>query len=277
MRTTRSRSLAAIAAAALTLTALAGCGSDDKSKDADAKTSASSSESSSPSASGSPSTDVTGAPDDAVDGEPAAPGERLTVKNLVPTMLAAMREKKTAHMTMELGSSISADADVRYSADATEMKMAMDMGPTRAVVILVDGSVYMQQSADSKFVKISKDTPGVGDMISQLSGLSPSSSVAAMRGSLKKVEYVGPATVKGTEVDRYKVTADTSAMAKTLGGTAGMGDLPKTVTYDLYVDSDHLMRRIDMKITDQSIRMFVDKWGEPVDIKAPPASQVMSQ
>jgi len=275
MRTTRSRSLAAIATAALALTALTGCGSDDKTKDADAKTSVSAG--SSPSASTSPSSDVTGDTGAADEGKAAAPGERLTVENLVPTMLAAMREKKTAHMRMDLGSSISADADVRYASDATEMRMSMDMGPTRAVVILVDGAVYMQQSKDSKFVKIGKDTPGVGDMISQLSGLSPSSSVAAMRGSLKKVEYVGPATVNGTKVDKYRVTADTSAMAKTLGGTAGLGELPKTVTYELYVDADHLMRRIDMKIAEQSITMVVDKWGEPVDIKAPPASQVMTQ
>jgi hypothetical protein len=274
MRITRSRSLAAVAAAALVLTALAGCGSDDKTKDASAKKSES--PSASPSASTSASSDATGASDTG-DGEPAAPGERLTTGNLVATMLAAMREKKTAHMTMEIGSSISADADVRYSTDATEMRMSMDMGPTKAVVILVDGAVYMQQSAGSKFVKISKDTPGVGDMISQLSGLSPSSSVAAMRGSLKKVEYAGTDTVQGTKVEKYRVTADTSAMAKTLGGTAALGDLPKTVTYDLYVDADHLMRRIDMKIADQSITMLVGKWGEPVDIKAPPASQVMSQ
>ena len=99
-----------------------------------------------------------------------------------------------------------------------------------------------------------------------------------MRGSLKKVEYAGTDTVKGTKVEKYRVTADTSAMAKTLGGsTAAMGDLPKTITYDLYVDADHLMRRIDMKIADQSITMLVNKWGEPVDIKAPPASQIMSQ
>jgi len=276
MRITRSRSIAAIASAALMLTALAGCGSDDKSKDSDAKKS--DTPSSSPTASSSTSSDATGEASDAGDGEPAAPGERLNVGNLVATMLAAMREKKTAHMTMEIGSSISAAADVRYSTDATEMRMSMDMGPTKAVVILVDGSVYMQQSAGSKFVKISKDTPGVGDMIDQLSGLSPSSSVAAMRGSLKKVEYAGTATVQGTKVEKYRVTADTSAMAKTLGGgSAAMGDLPKTVTYDLYVDHDHLMRRIDMKIADQSITMLVGKWGEPVDIKAPPASQIMSQ
>jgi hypothetical protein len=277
MLITRSRSLTAIAAGALLLTALAGCGSDDKSKDTGAKTSVSSSTSSqSPSA--SPSYGTADPSDPALgDGPAAAPGERLTTENLVATMLAAMRDKKTAHMSMKIGSSVSADADVRYSTSGTEMKMSMDMGSTKAAVILVDGVVYMQQSAGGKFVKIDKDTPGMGSIVEQMSGLSPDGSIAAMRGALKKVEYAGTDTVDGTKVTRYRVTADTSAMAATLGGAAGAGDLPKTVTYTLYVDHDNLMRRIDMTVADQDIQMLVSNWGKPVDIAAPPASQVMSQ
>ena len=278
MLITRSRSLTAIAAGALLLTALAGCGSDDKSKDAGAKTTVSSSTSSeSPSASPSAGTGDPSDPAAASDGPPAAPGERLTKDNLVATMLAAMRDKKTAHMSMKIGSSVSADADVRYSTSSTEMKMSMDMGSTKAVVILVDGVVYMQQSAGGKFVKIDKDTPGMGSIVQQMSGLSPDGSIAAMRGALKKVEYAGTDTLDGTKVTKYRVTADTSAMAATLGGAAGAGDLPKTVTYTLYVDGDNLMRRIDMTIADQDIQMLVSNWGKPVDIAAPPASQVMSQ
>jgi hypothetical protein len=277
MLITRSRSLTAIAAGALLLTALAGCGSDDKSKDTGAKTSVSSSTSSqSPSA--SPSYGTADPSDPALgDGPAAAPGERLTTENLVATMLAAMRDKKTAHMSMKIGSSVSADADVRYSTSGTEMKMSMDMGSTKAAVILVDGVVYMQQSAGGKFVKIDKDTPGMGSIVEQMSGLSPDGSIAAMRGALKKVEYAGTDTVDGTKVTRYRVTADTSAMAATLGGAAGAGALPKTVTYTLYVDHDNLMRRIDMTVADQDIQMLVSNWGKPVDIAAPPASQVMSQ
>jgi hypothetical protein len=281
MLLTRTRSLTAIAAGALVLTSLAGCGSDDKAKDADAKSTPTSS--SSPSASASTDDeDVTGStesdtatPSD--DGTPAAPGERLTKDNLVATMLAAMRDKQTAHMSMKIGSSVSADADVRYSSEKTEMKMSMDMGSTKAVVILVDGVVYMQQAAGGKFVKIDKDTPGMGSIVEQMSGLSPDGSIAAMRGALKKVEYVGSDTVDGAKVSKYRVTADTSAMAATLGGAAGTTDLPKTVTYTLYVDKDQLMRRIDMTVADQSIQMLVSDWGKPVDIEAPAASEVMSQ
>jgi len=266
MLTTRSRSLAAIAAAALALSALAGCGSSDKAKDAGATPTTSAS--SSPSESAATDTGDTAA---------AAPGERLTKDNLVATMLAAMRAKKTAHMSMEIGSSVSADADVRYTASGTEMKMSMDMGPTKAVVILVDGTIYMQQSAGSKYTRITKDTPGMGAIFDQMSGLSPDASVAAMRGALQKVEYAGTDTVDGDKVSKYHVTADTSAMAQSLGGAASMGDLPKTVTYDLYVDDDHLMRRIDMTVSDQKITMLVSHWGAPVDIEAPPASQILNQ
>jgi hypothetical protein len=281
MLITRYRSLTAIAAGALVLTALAGCGSDDQAKDADAKSTTSSS--SSPSASASTDDeDVTGStdPDTATasdDGTPAAPGERLTKENLVATMLAAMRDKQTAHMSMKIGSSVSADADVRDSTDKTEMKMSMDMGSTKAVVLLVDGVVYMQQSAGGKYVKIDKDTPGMGSIVEQMSGLSPDGSIAAMRGALKKVEYVGSDTVDGAKVSKYRVSADTSAMAATLGGAAASGDLPETVTYTLYVDEDQLMRRIDMTVADQDIQMLVTDWGKPVDIKAPPASEIMSQ
>jgi LppX_LprAFG lipoprotein len=275
MLITRTRSLAALAAGALVLTALAGCGSDDdKSKDASAKSTASAS--SSPSASSSAGTDGT-ADAAADDGPPAAPGERLTKDNLVATMLAAMRDKKTARMTMDIGSSISADADVRYTGDGTEMKMSMSMGSTKATVILVDGTVYLRQAAGAKYQKITKDTLGAGETFDQLTALSPSSSIAAMRGAVKKVEYAGTDTVDGTKVDKYHVTTDASAMAKTLGQSGSTSDLPESVTYDLYVDRDHLMRRIDMTVSDQTIKVLVSDWGKPVTIEAPAPSEVLSQ
>jgi hypothetical protein len=279
MLTTRSRSLTAIAAGAALVAALAGCGGSgdkaDKGKDAGA--SSSTSESSSPSASTSPTADATGAVDTGDTGHAAAPGERLTVDNLVPTMLAAMREKKTAHMVMDIGSSVGAEADLRYTGSGTDMKMSMDMGPTKASVILVGNVMYMQQSAGGKYLKIDSSDPTMGSILKQMSSLGPESSISAMKGALKKVEYVGSDTVDGDKVSKYQVTVDTTAMADTLGGAAGLGDLPKTVTYDLYVDHDHLMRRIDMTVQKQHIDMRVSNWGKPVEIKAPPASQVMSQ
>jgi hypothetical protein len=275
MIATRPRRLTAIAAGAVLLAALAGCGSDDK---ADKPKAAA--ESSSTSATGSPTTSPSAeatTAGDTGDAAAAGPGERLTKSNLVPTMLAAMREKKTAHMVMDIGSSIGAEADLRYTGSGTDMRMSMDMGPTKAVVILVDKVMYMQQSAGGKYLKIDSSDPTMGSILKQMSSLGPESSITAMRGALKDVRYAGSDTVDGDKVSKYEVTVDTAAMADTLGGAAGLGDLPKTLTYDLYVDQDHLMRRIDMTVQKQHITMRVSNWGKPVEIKAPPASQLMSK
>lgn len=276
MRTIRSRSLAALAAGVLVLAPLAGCGSDDDKPEADstATSSASSSPTASPTTEG---TDGTGADDDQVDvGTAAAPGERLTTENLVATMVAAMREKKTAHMEMELGSAVGASADLRYGA-TTDMKMSMTQGNLKITVILVDGVMYMQQGAGGKYLKIDKDDPALSGLVDNLGSMSPEASITAMKGALKKVEYAGTATVDGDKVHKYRVTADTSAVANQLGSASGASDLPETLTYTMFVDDDHLMRRIDMTVSGQDIRMTVGKWGEPVDIKAPPASQVQTR
>lgn len=279
MRTIRSRSLTALAAGALLLAPLAGCGSDDDAKDADGKASTSASSSPTTSATTQGADDDADADDadDAGDvGTPAAAGERLTKENLVATMVAAMREKKTAHMEMELGSAVGASADLRYGAN-TDMKMSMTQGSMKITVILVDGVMYMQQGAGGKYLKIDKDDPALSGLVDSMGSMSPEASISAMRGALKKVEYAGKAKVEGDEVHKYLVTADTSAVANQLGSAPGASDLPKTLTYTMFVDDDHLMRRIDMTVSGQDIRMTVGKWGEPVDIKAPPASQVQTR
>jgi hypothetical protein len=270
MLSTRSRSLTAIAAGVLLLAPLAGCGSDDKTSDASAKTTSSASSSPTDSASATDSSDDSG-------DSGAASGDRLTKDNLVATMLAAMREKKTAHMVLELGSSMDATADLRYGDGDTSMKMQMTMGTTKASVIIVDGVMYIQQAAGTKYSKIGKDDPSMGNLLDQMSSFGPEASVAAMKDGLKKVEYAGTETVDGEELTKYHVTVDTAAVTKSLGSSADASGLPKTVTYEFYVDGDNLMRRVDMEISGQKIVMKVSNWGKPVTIVAPPASQVQSR
>ena len=83
----------------------------------------------------------------------------------------------------------------------------------------------------------------MGSLLSGMSSFGPESSIGAMKGAVQKVEYAGSSTVGGDQVDRYHVTVDSTALAQTLGAGAS-GDLPKTVTYDLYVDHDHLTGKL---------------------------------
>ena len=281
MHIARSRTLALIAGTVLLLGPLGGCGSDDKPKAAAATAAASTSSSPTPTPDTSTPTPASPSTDGLSTEGAAKPGERLTRDNLVPTMLAAMSAKKTAHMTMELGSSIGAEADVRYAGARTDMKMSMEMGPTKVVVVIVDGVIYIQQGAGTKYQKIDRNGGGMGSLLGQMSNLGPEASISAMRGAVRQVRYDGPDTVDGTPVSKYHVTIDAGSVAGALGmggmgmgGTGGTGTMPSTVSYDLYVDADHLMRRLDMTVGEQHLRMTVSRWGEPVDIAAPPASEV---
>lgn len=278
MPSTRYRSLTAIAAGALVLATLSACGSSDS------KTAASTTLPSSPtsaSTSPSPSADLASTTaGSSGEGSVAPPGARLTKDNLVATMVAAMRAKKTAHVVMQIGSSVEADADVSYAGATPGMKMSMSMGPTKITAILLDGVLYLQQTAGGKYVRIDKSDPAMGNLVSMMSGFSPESGITAMKGAIKQVRYVGTDTIDGDSVSRYKVAVNTSAAAAqlgSLGSSLGSAHLPKTLKYDLYVDDQHLMRRMVMTVAGQHLTIEDSAWGKPVDIQAPPASQVQTR
>ncbi len=267
---TKPRTLAAIAASAAVALALTGCGSDDQKKASADLPAASSSSPSTPSASD------TEAGDDTVD-TPAS-GTALTKDNFISTMLASMREKKTAHMEMELGSSMSATADVRYADEATEMDMRMSMGSQEQHIIITDGAMYMQQPGGSKFLKIDSSDPAMGSLLDQMKSMGPESSVKAMEAGLQKIDDKGEETVDGEKLHHYQVTVDASKAADNLSGLGSAGGkLPKKMTYDMWVDGDNLMRRVELTAMGQKIVMKVTKWGEPVNIKAPAAGDVVSK
>ncbi len=259
---TKPRTLTAIAASSALLVALSGCGSDDTAKSSGDQPAAASS---SPAASASA-------------GDTPAAASDLTKDNLISQMLTSMQEKKTAHMEMELGSSISAKADVRYAGDETEMDMKMSMGPQTQHIIVVGGAMYMQQPGGSKFVKIDSSDPAMSGLRDQMKSMGPESSVKAMQAGLKKVEDKGKESVDGEKLHRYQITVDSSKAAGNLGGLgSAAGELPETMTYDMWVDGDNLMRRVELTAGGQKIVMKVTKWGEPVNIKAPAAADVVSK
>ena len=62
-------------------------------------------------------------------------------------------------------------------------------------------------------------------------------------------------------------------------GAAGSGaadQLPSTLTYDLWTDDDGMLRQTKIALGDLgSVTMTMSDWGDPVDIEAPPADDVM--
>lgn len=259
MLSTRSRSGAALAAGLLLLAPLAGCGSD-KAKSA------------APGSSNSPSATPTGSGTNTDLG----PGTSVDVNQFITEVTTAMKAKGTAHMVMSIGSSASAVADVNYSG-GTAMRITMTTGSQKVNVVLTGGVMYLQQTTGGKYIKIGKSDPALGSLLTQLSSIGPTASLTSMKPGIKKILDVGTETLDGTQVHRYEVTVDTAKAASAFGAAAGAvgAGQPKTITFDMYVDAEHLLRQLDVTASGQKIHMTVGDWGKPVTITAPPASQIM--
>jgi hypothetical protein len=250
MFSTRSRAVAALAAGAILLAPLAGCGGGD-SKDAKKNTSS--------------------------HGSSAADKTSTSIDDFVTKLTDAMQQKRTAKLELELGSSMSATADVDYADSGTRMALKMITGSQVVRVVLADGAMYLQQTKGSKYLKIDKDDPALGSLLKQVGSIGPKASVSGLKAGIKKISDRGTETVDGEKLTHYVLTVDTSKVSTTFGAPSNTADMPKTITYDVYVDGADLLRRVKMQVSGQTLVMKVSDWGKPVTITVPPASKVMTR
>ncbi len=270
MGTSLRPALAAVAAAlALVLT---GCGGDP-----DPEPAADASESSSPSG-----TDEEPEPaDDSAGGE-------IDPAQFAADMRAGLEEATTARMTMAVdaaGQSMEADGQIDYTTEPPAMRMSMTMPAMSQEPLelrMVDGVMYMNMGAMSqgKYLAIDLDDaatlpPGMDGFSEQLD---PLGGFSDFEQSIDSVTYVGEEDVDGEQLDHYRLVIDTKQAAGFQGLPSGKG-VPDEVTYDFWVDDEFLARRMSTSLDAgaQSVSMDIrmSEWGEPVDIEAPPAKEVM--
>jgi len=271
MRTVRSRRLVAVVAAPLLVVSLAACGSDKGGDKADAAGDSSASSQ-----------------------EPAAPdltaGEEVDPADFLAQVKSGAESSTTATESMKMsvsGMEISMEGQIDYTADPPEMAMTMSMpmlGDEPMDIRLVDGTVYMNMGAltDNKFVKSSLDDPNgaLGDMSSLTDSMDPAKAMELYGDGFDKVTYVGQESVDGDDTAHYAVSLDTTKIGDALSGLGASADpstlgLPKTLTYDIWLDDQNRMRKTVMEMGDLgTLEMTVSNWGEPVDIQAPSADQI---
>lgn len=249
--------------------------------------------SSSPSAAGELSSEGESSPADegtseGADGEgvsdPEVSGGSWDEETLVPAMMAAMAEQKSAHFTMDMsggGMAMDAEGDLVYRGKTQDMVMVMDGSSFGAGTIemrMVDRVLYLSMppmTPKGKFVEIRPDDPGspFAGMMGQM-GVDPRESIEAFESGLRRLTYVGEESVGGEDLEHYRLKVDFRAAAKAQGlpRTAGM---PKTLDYDMWLDEDALMRRMEMDVAPVSMVMEMSDWGEPVRVTAPPRKDIV--
>lgn len=265
----RRSSLTALALAGVLV--LAGCGDDDK-DNGDAKVG----DSASSSASVSPSESST---EDATD---SAEGEEVDKDDFLADMREGVEGFTTAHVTMTVaatGGDMTGEGDMSLTGDKLAMKMSMEMPALggEAEIRLVDGFMYMKIPGQSggKFYKLDLSDPSgpLGSLGGLTDAFDPSKSFDTFAEGLTKVTFLGEDDLDGEDLDHYQLTIDSSKV-EAFKDLPGASSLPKTITYDMWVDDDFRMRGMDMQLpTGKTVVRYTDL-GEPVEIEAPPASQV---
>ena len=273
MRIRQALATAAVLAAATG--SLTACNdADTATKDPGAASSASASESA--------SDDAT---DAAEDPGSTDSGGHLDKDGLVEAITVGTHEAGSAHISMEMsgGSAMSAEGDVDYQGSNPEMQMTMkmpQMGAGTMEMRLVDGIVYMtlpQVTPPGKFLKIDpkdKSNPMSRNFGSMTDQMDPLNSIKGMRAGVQEVEFVGAESVQGEPADHYLVTVDTAKMMKATQQKTVPG-MPETLTYDMWLDDEDLLRRMQFDLGGVKMDMLMSNWGEPVEVQAPPAGKIV--
>lgn len=273
MRLQKTRWTAALAAGSLAL-ALAGCGDDEpeviEPGQADSTSAGAGGEG--------------GDGDGTGEQEELEPGEEIETQAFMEQLKSPGEEVLGSFQLeadMDLGGqgsmTISGAADLRGEEPAMDMEMTLPgMGELR--ILMVEGSVYMAVpgvTAEGKFAEISPDDLGMGN---PLESFDLESTWEAWDEGTQTVQFVGTEDVDGEQMRHYTLEVDTEAAMEAQGETSSTAGMPQSVTYDVWVDSEDLMRKVTFDMGSMggmtqggevAMEMRIDSWGEDVDVQVP--------
>lgn len=209
-------------------------------------------------------------------------GEEIPTAEFMDMLEEAFEGATTAHVTMtndgEFG--MSAEGDVDYSSTPPSMSITMSNPAMGGEIetVLVDGAMYMKAAelGGDKYIKMDLDAAAQGlggeDLSSQMD---PRKSLGKMEEAVSSVTYVGEEDVDGEDMERYSLAIDTQKMVGDLG--TGAAEMPAELSYDIWFDDEGLFRRTAMDMGEKAgtMEMTLSDWGKDVEIKAPPADQVV--
>ena len=198
----------------------------------------------------------------------------------IAAIKAGSDQMTSAHIEMVMdskGEKITMSGDTAIDPKSPAMQMSMDMGSALKLdMILLDKVLYLKGVpgvAEGKWAKMAVTGEMAKEFEKSLEQADPSKMAETYEEAIKDVKFVGPETVDGESLQRYEVTMDTKALGDTLpDGAAG---LPDTLTYDMWLDAQDRIRQVVYSVSDVKAEMKMSKYGEPVDIKAPKAADVV--
>lgn len=237
-----------------------------------------------PSAASSPAADSSPSEDAVADLSADDADGSWDKQTLIPAMQAAIKGQRSAHVSVTggvTGREMPGQAVVAFKGARQDISMTVDgaaMGVGKVEVRMVDRVVYVSLpplTPRDKFVEVRPgDTSSpFAAMAGQMQAVDPRDTFAVLTAGLRKMEFVAEESVHGENLEHYRLTIDTRAAGKVLGIPRTPGE-PRTIAYEVWLDEQALMRRVEVEMPQLSMVTETD-WGKPVSIKAPPRRSIV--
>lgn len=205
-------------------------------------------------------------------------GEEISVEDFMALVQSPDEEQLASYtmtMSVELdGQTVEAEGAVDMSGEQAAMRMDMEMPEVGAIeMISVDGEMYMAMpgvTQEGQYVQ-SDDLMGSVDALGEMD---VSTQWEAWEQGAQEIRYLGDEEVDGMQLGHYRLTVDAAAAAEAMGQSADGGADLEEITYDVWLDDENFMRMISFDLGG-TVEMRLDNWGEPQDIEAPAADQIV--
>lgn len=197
--------------------------------------------------------------------------EPLTEQTFTRAMTQQMFDMGTVHVEMT-GGPFELAWDMRFgSDDHVAMSGVMTQAGVTREMIVIDGVIYVSDEGESTYGRFPEDVNR--RLIDQMETGSPAAMGQDFERGMDTLEYVGEDPVDGAALHRYRLTMTGEFVAEETG--FDLANVPG-FHYDVWLDEDALTHRITMNAEGLAGEMDVrmTNWGDPVDIQAPPPSEV---
>ena len=253
----RSRGAAAVAWSVLLAVGITSCGDDDPGAAADdSRTTA------------TPSGSAGSSPSSA---ESAAAYVKLTERTFAEAMTAAMYAQETVHIEMRAGVATIMDADYRFgTSEDVAMEGTVHSGGPPVEMLVVDGAVFVKEGTEPKWTELPAEV--AEQVLGEFESADPTQIARTFELGLKQVSYSGVDDVDGLQVHGYDVTLHEEFVAEEMD--VPVSEVPD-IAYRLWLDEDHLLRRMTFSADGLDAEVLLTRWGTPVGIEAPPEEEVV--
>lgn len=208
-------------------------------------------------------------------------GDTVTMADLGRQMSSAMKDKGTAKLSMKAGGltmngAMKVTSPVAYTMTMGASGQSVDM-------IYVDSSLYLGGEAlasmlgGKKWVKVDPNgtdafSKRMAPALEQMeSATDPTKMYAGMDDVTMTVDSVdGDRVTYGAKLTEEQIKKYAEKRGQSVPSGTGVGDMSMHLT----VTKGGLPEKVSTQVMGQSVEMTYTDWGTPVDIAAPPASEV---